>query len=415
MDFLPYLFITGFFIWIIDRLVFHRVSKTDESNTDIPEKDKKSAKTSLTILSKKTLFEEFGKFEGNNLYSRHEQKTAVDLDNFDRATELNKSRIVLKGGRKFQCYGCGHIYSKSHPVYLFSCFICGEKFQRFRHFTRDLNGRVALVTGCRVKLGHQVCLKLLRAGASVIGTSRYPEQVIGLFEKYHDYEEWKERLEVYPASIDYGTNDLSDKIQGLVSYIDGKYGHLDILVNVAGRTLLAGLMKNDEKNRYEESGLHLRSNDGNSWQQRFDMISQNDFEMYYRMNTVGTVIMTQSMIPLMKKSKEIPYILNIHSRFGLMTIGKEGRHIHLNMAKVALAMFTKSLTRVGLRTDDGKSFSIQGVDPGWYSMEDFTEEDSPMPVPPIDEVDAAARVLYPVFRGFKNLPMTQRHFDQYIY
>ena len=413
---------TIFFIWGLDRIIFRRddddekktvqssVSSSKKCDEEIPVKPKIQS----VILTKKQLLEEFGRFDGNNLYTRHDQKTAVELDNFDRETELNKKRIMLKAGRRFRCYGCGENHSKTHPVYLFSCFKCGDKFQSYRHYTRDMTGRVALVTGCRVKLGHQVCLKLLRAGAHVIGTSRYPDQVMSLFEKYHDFEEWKGRFEVYPVAIDYEGDTIMAKINRLVSHIEDAHGHLDILVNVAGRTLLSSELSDNEMNRYGEGG-YLKTNDGNSWQQTFDKIQQNEYEMYYRTNTVGTAMMIHGMLPLLERSKVMPYVINIHSRFGLMTIGKDPRHMHLSMAKAGLAMMTKSLTRSGLRTLDNVPFSIHGVDPGWYSMDDFTEEDSPMPMAPLDEVDAAARVLFPIFRGLKNLPMTQRHFNQYVY
>lgn len=38
----------------------------------------------------------------------------------------------------------------------------------------SLNERVILVTGARVKIGFQAALKLLRCGAFVIATSRFP-------------------------------------------------------------------------------------------------------------------------------------------------------------------------------------------------------------------------------------------------
>jgi len=38
----------------------------------------------------------------------------------------------------------------------------------------DLSGRVALLTGGRVKIGFQIALKLLRSGARLVLTSRFP-------------------------------------------------------------------------------------------------------------------------------------------------------------------------------------------------------------------------------------------------
>jgi NAD(P)-dependent dehydrogenase (short-subunit alcohol dehydrogenase family) len=44
--------------------------------------------------------------------------------------------------------------------------------------TADLSGYVCVVTGGRVRIGYQICLKLLRAGATVIATSRWPHDAV---------------------------------------------------------------------------------------------------------------------------------------------------------------------------------------------------------------------------------------------
>ena len=44
--------------------------------------------------------------------------------------------------------------------------------------TADLSGYVCVVTGGRVRIGYQICLKLLRAGATVIATSRWPHDTV---------------------------------------------------------------------------------------------------------------------------------------------------------------------------------------------------------------------------------------------
>ena len=38
----------------------------------------------------------------------------------------------------------------------------------------DMRGMVCLVTGGRIRIGFQICLKLLRAGAYVLTTTRFP-------------------------------------------------------------------------------------------------------------------------------------------------------------------------------------------------------------------------------------------------
>ena len=66
------------------------------------------------------------------------------------------------------------------------------------------------------------------------------------------------------------------------------------------------------------------------------------------------------------------------------------------MAKAGLAMLTLCLTKSDLKTENGKSFSIHGCDPGWISVDEYYEDSKPWDIPPLDERDGAARILYPL-------------------
>lgn len=72
------------------------------------------------------------------------------------------------------CYICKARYRVLHHFYDQLCPHCAALNWQKRTQSADLVGRVALVTGGRVKIGFQVVLKLLRAGARVIVTSRFP-------------------------------------------------------------------------------------------------------------------------------------------------------------------------------------------------------------------------------------------------
>jgi hypothetical protein len=65
-------------------------------------------------------------------------------------------------------------YHRVHRYYDSLCEACGEFNYAKRQQTADLTGHYALVTGARVKIGFQASLKLLRAGAHVIVTTRFP-------------------------------------------------------------------------------------------------------------------------------------------------------------------------------------------------------------------------------------------------
>src|SRR4051812_46848683 len=70
------------------------------------------------------------------------------------------------------CYICKRDFTELHHFYDQLCPSCAEFNYRKRTETADLRGRVALLTGGRVKIGYQAGLKLLRAGARLIVTTR---------------------------------------------------------------------------------------------------------------------------------------------------------------------------------------------------------------------------------------------------
>jgi hypothetical protein len=71
-------------------------------------------------------------------------------------------------------YICKQDYKTIHHFYDQLCPGCAELNFRKRTELADLRGRVALLTGGRVKIGYQAGLKLLRAGAHLIVSTRFP-------------------------------------------------------------------------------------------------------------------------------------------------------------------------------------------------------------------------------------------------
>ena len=62
-------------------------------------------------------------------------------------------------------------------------------------------GRVALLTGGRVKIGYQAGIKLLRAGAPLIVTTRFPRDSAARYAAEPDFDEWGDRLEIYGLDL----------------------------------------------------------------------------------------------------------------------------------------------------------------------------------------------------------------------
>lgn len=54
-----------------------------------------------------------------------------------------------------------------------------------------MKGLTALVTGARIKIGYEITLRLLREGARVYATSRFPNDAVIRYKKEKDYNEWK--------------------------------------------------------------------------------------------------------------------------------------------------------------------------------------------------------------------------------
>ena len=85
------------------------------------------------------------------------------------------------------CYVCKRHYVEIHPFYDQLCPECGDFNYRKRTETADLSGRVALLTGGRVKIGYQAGIKLLRAGAHVIVTTRFPRDSAARYAREPDF------------------------------------------------------------------------------------------------------------------------------------------------------------------------------------------------------------------------------------
>ena len=99
------------------------------------------------------------------------------------------------------CYVCKQHFSVIHHFYDQLCPDCAAFNFRKRTELADLRGRVALVTGGRIKIGYQAALKLLRAGAHVIVTTRFPRDSAQRYARETDFGEWGHRLEIFGLDL----------------------------------------------------------------------------------------------------------------------------------------------------------------------------------------------------------------------
>jgi NAD(P)-dependent dehydrogenase (short-subunit alcohol dehydrogenase family) len=130
------------------------------------------------------------------------------------------------------CYVCKAEYRRVHSFYDALCPECAELNYEKRFQTADLEGRVALVTGARVKIGYQAALKLLRAGATVVATTRFPHDAARRYASEPDFANWSGRLRVHGLDLRH-----SPSVEIFCSQIGHQLERLDLVVNNACQTV----------------------------------------------------------------------------------------------------------------------------------------------------------------------------------
>ena len=447
-------------------------------------------------------------------------KTPAELSvaNELACNEANRAPIQLSSQSvQPRCYLCGTKTSQIHWFYFSHCPSCGDKAFEFRNKTANLVGMRALVTGGRVKLGYQVALKLLRAGCSVLITSRDPSDAEERYRQEPDYEEWGERLHVFDLALD--TKEIENSIQPLLDKISQIWpdGALDILVNNAAQTIrdpttvrtprphapseegsqpgaeegdsapsqsLAALdlavfslrsfelvnrkgrsKKNrplfpptgwiedvdSQTSRPDRYGRVADTRKMNTWTTPFGQVDPMEALEVLKANAWAPFVLCQALLPRLKLSAR-PHIVNIHAREGSFSFHKNTQHTHTNMAKAALAMLTRCLAGRGhthspeeleywvqrvpwgeryressdrvysippgrrakvIRRNNLGDVRVAGVDPGWFSLDEYTIESRHqrrLLMPPVDEIDAASRVVMPIFEDTPSMMTTFKHY-----
>lgn len=146
------------------------------------------------------------------------------------------------------CYVCKTVYTKLHHFYDTMCTKCGDFNYAKRFQTADLTGQVAVVTGSRLKIGYHITLMMLRAGATVVATTRFPVDSALRFSKENDFIQWGHRLKIHGLDLRH-----IPSVEIFCNFIEQKYDRLDILINNAAQTVRrpAGFYKhmvaNEEK------------------------------------------------------------------------------------------------------------------------------------------------------------------------
>ena len=130
------------------------------------------------------------------------------------------------------CYVCKQKHSLIHHFYDQMCPDCGDFNFAKRTELADLTGRVALLTGGRVKIGYQAGLKLLRAGARLIVTTRFPRDSAARYAQEPDFGDWSDRLEVFGLDLRH-----TPSVEAFCTELSAKLPRLDFIINNACQTV----------------------------------------------------------------------------------------------------------------------------------------------------------------------------------
>jgi NAD(P)-dependent dehydrogenase (short-subunit alcohol dehydrogenase family) len=359
------------------------------------------------------------------------------------------------------CYVCKTHFHELHSFYDQLCPPCAELNFGKRTPTTDLRGRIALVTGARVKIGYQAAIMLLRAGAEVIVVTRFPRDAARRFAREVDAATWARRLRVYGVDLRH-----TPSVERLCAHLVATLPRLDALINNACQTvrrasgwydhvldregepatgLEAGMLDGQRaltagdaaaptalatagglwqsavlsqvpllaedlerghhlypQGRLDQDLQQVDLRERNSWRYRLDDVPTAELLEVHLVNAVAPFVLAARLRPLLARvPTRDAHVVNVSAMEGqFYRRWKTDKHPHTNMAKAALNMLTRTSAADFIR--DG--IHMNSVDTGWVTDEDpLHHAERKQRIhdfhPPLDIVDGAARIVDPVFDG----------------
>ena len=220
-----------------------KISRPDKKEIKKRNKDKRRQKRLAIVEKERRLRASTGirKARDAEVFTAPQQ-IAYD----DHQPDAANSDEILETPRN--CYVCKDEFVQIHHFYDAMCPKCAQFNYQKRFQSASLKGQVALITGSRLKIGYQASLMMLRAGAKVIATTRFPKDSALRFSKEADFSKWGHRLQVYGLDLRH-----TPSVELFTDYIKETYHRLDILINNAAQTVrrppgfYAHLMENETK------------------------------------------------------------------------------------------------------------------------------------------------------------------------
>jgi NAD(P)-dependent dehydrogenase (short-subunit alcohol dehydrogenase family) len=359
------------------------------------------------------------------------------------------------------CYICKRDYTAVHHFYDKLCPGCGDLNFAKRTERADLSGRTALLTGGRVKIGYQAGLKLLRAGARLIVTTRFPRDSAARYAAEPDFEAWSDRLEIFGLDLRH-----TPSVEAFCRELLATHDRLDFIINNACQTVRrppafyqhmmaaetaaqgslpeparrllgagSGIASAAPRPRNDSMGLlhaaqlsqvallpedhdvgaelfpegrldqdlqqvDLRGR--NSWRLLLDEVSSVELMEVQLVNAIAPFVLNARLkLLMMRTGNRDKHIVNVSAVEGqFYRRFKTTRHPHTNMAKAALNM----MTRTSATDYHHAGIHMNSVDTGWVTDEDPVELARKKTAehrfhPPLDIVDGAARITDPIMSG----------------
>lgn len=332
---------------------------------------------------------------------------------------IYKSKMTLYGFKQ-NCYIC----HKLNDFCGNRCFHC--KFNELTEENKkyDLTGKVALITGGRVKIGFMTSLKMLRKGCTVYVTTRFPNMAFKNYFDQPDYSDWAEKLHIIgcdfrylhkvtemckylseQTNFDYIINNAAQTIKPSKEYMstiekceheitelleDSKYTKLltnkekDISSDELG-VLKSQLSRVVKVNKFYDITDHIQIGKDNSWFHKLEDLSMFDILEVNYINQIAPMLIIQQLTPFINKHG---VIINVTSREGSFTRRHptESAHPHTIMTKASLDILTKTL----FEEYKAKKIYVHAIDPGYVSNTPFTETCF------VTMEESSNRILYPI-------------------
>lgn len=311
-----------------------------------------------------------------------EAKSVSQFSKFDHEAKnlINSHKDItfpVSYGYKLpKCYLCQKQFDKHHWFYHQLCPSCACVSIQLRYQDADLSGKRCIVTGARVKIGYQVAIRLLRAGAEVCITTRFPSsKVIEQYASEPDSKEWIKKLYLCPISMD--MKNIDTLIESFEKYLDGIWPdkRIDVLVNNAALTITGNKPTTNQeavsihempekpacnswppihffpeqygavsmKDKYGDT-LDLRPT--NSWTTPFGSVNAQEARDLLLINTWAPFVLTQQLWSRLEMSQDA-YVVNVHAKEGIFGTHKTMNHMHTNIAQAGFCMMTRCLAGMG--------------------------------------------------------------------